>query len=407
MRRFNTISISVVALLMPAIASAHALPVGLSPESSSVLSHSPQTVSINFSEHVDPSASSLSVIGPDGSSVSGKAAVSTDRFALSVPLRDDGNGAYFVVWSTTSADDGHFTKGAYSFVVGQSTSSAPLPPARLSVVEVSNVSEAESSAIELAGNGIIWGILLIFILCIRPLAWRHASKKGRLRFGNVYSRLLVFGFLLAIVGEALQILTKSSQLATLNSTPLSLAAAFPQYLATAAGSETLYRGVAVLVCATVFFYGRKKILDSVRLTFYEVVMLAAMAIFAYYRAITSHVILESRLPFFVTATLNTVHLVTTDLWFGLPFAILVLFNLEDTRALLRDTMSRVFTLLSLCLASLCLTGGFITWALLKSFSNLLHTDWGSGFLEFLFVCLMMVCIHTLAVISRRLLMITT
>ena len=107
-------------------ASAHATPISYEPEASSLLEKMPQQVRIYFSERIEQGASGIIVYGPDGSRVDNDDAVIDSRNArfYGLHMRDGGQGTYTVSWQVVSSDDGHFTKGAFSFSVGKETKKA-------------------------------------------------------------------------------------------------------------------------------------------------------------------------------------------------------------------------------------------------------------------------------------------
>src|SRR4051812_39725511 len=111
MRRYALI---LFLLAAPLVASAHAAPVQYTPAPGSSLLVGPASVSIQFSERVDLGASALKITGPGGAA-SQKPVLSADGRTMSAVLVASSTGEYTVTWSVVSADDGHFTRGEYSF----------------------------------------------------------------------------------------------------------------------------------------------------------------------------------------------------------------------------------------------------------------------------------------------------
>jgi len=153
--------------LTPLAAAAHAMPVSYTPESAAVVDSLPQSLSITFSERIDARASSLVVRGPNGTEVETAKPkhAEGDVRTLTVPVRADGDGTYVVSWSAVSSDDGHFTKGAYAFGVGKGTQVVETS-ATSEVVKVATKSEALAMTVELAGNGLLWAALLLFVFVV-------------------------------------------------------------------------------------------------------------------------------------------------------------------------------------------------------------------------------------------------
>jgi len=72
------------------------------------------------------------VFGPDGSraDANDSAIDPTDLRLYRVSMKSNATGTYTVSWQVISADDGHFTKGAYVFSVGnESTGAIQIKPA--------------------------------------------------------------------------------------------------------------------------------------------------------------------------------------------------------------------------------------------------------------------------------------
>lgn len=107
------------------IASAHAMLVSAEPTPDSVALTSPPRIRLVFSEQVEPSFATVSLIHDDGSveqlGVSGDP---HDVDAIIAPLHGLRTGAYRVSWRVVSAD-GHPVGGSYAFWVGAKGSAAP------------------------------------------------------------------------------------------------------------------------------------------------------------------------------------------------------------------------------------------------------------------------------------------
>ncbi len=99
-------------------AEAHARLVSATPSPSSVVG-APKQVTLRFSEAVVPRFSGFDLVKAGGGAVSVRTAVAPSDGkaivgALSGPLAP---GTYRVVWHAASADDGHRTKGDFTFTV--------------------------------------------------------------------------------------------------------------------------------------------------------------------------------------------------------------------------------------------------------------------------------------------------
>ena len=107
----------VVALLVPAAASAHATLIRTVPSDGAVLAHSPEAVRVEFDDTIRVAAGNAAVANDSGTSVlAGKPTVAGHTLVVHLRngLRD---GAYSVRWSIVS-DDGHREQGVLAFAVG-------------------------------------------------------------------------------------------------------------------------------------------------------------------------------------------------------------------------------------------------------------------------------------------------
>ena len=129
MRRVLVLATIVVgfSLLVPVVASAHAVLLKMTPSSSQSLSAAPTQVQLLFSEPLDPVFSHVEVRDASGQAVdTGDSHVDPDNDQLlSVSVRPGlPDGMYTVVWRSLSAIDVHPDEGEYSLFVGVPVQSA-------------------------------------------------------------------------------------------------------------------------------------------------------------------------------------------------------------------------------------------------------------------------------------------
>ena len=89
------------------------------PAANSEVSPAPQTLTLNFSEGIEPAFSGVTLTGPEKRIIPvGKAVRNEkDNTQLVIPLNETlGDGLYTVEWHVVSVD-GHKTKGQYQFSV--------------------------------------------------------------------------------------------------------------------------------------------------------------------------------------------------------------------------------------------------------------------------------------------------
>jgi methionine-rich copper-binding protein CopC len=392
----------VVLFAFPISAFAHASPIFYAPESSAVVEVIPETVSIRFSERLDEGASVITVTGPSGKVVSvGKSKVaSDDPRLLTIPITPDGEGTYFVSWGVVSSDDGHFTKGAYPFGVGAGIVVAG-ETRNTDMVYINSASEGAAMTTELFGNGILWALLLIFILAVRPLlnSGAFSAEESLIRKG--YAFLLNFAVILVFVGGLSQIAIKADSLAGLHG--IGFVEALSMYLSTVAGSSTVFRLCAVAGVFLVFLLAGKKILTTKKVTLYEIGLIALMCVFAFFRAKVSHATANPFFPDFSVAV-NFVHLIEKDIWSGAILILLLTLSFKSLRAFFSALLPKIFNMLSVNLVFLSLTASYIIWLHLKSFENVFTTEWGAVFLNLLITGVLLVGLrfyHTVAHVFSR------
>jgi copper transport protein len=116
----------VIALAVPASASAHAYLVRTVPSASGVVNTPPAQVSLTFDEAVEPRFAIISVTDKDGHQVTdGRPERSpADPNTLVVPLKKVPEGWYLVYWRVISVD-GHPVRGAFTFAVGPNQGPQP------------------------------------------------------------------------------------------------------------------------------------------------------------------------------------------------------------------------------------------------------------------------------------------
>jgi copper transport protein len=109
--------ITLLALVAPASAFAHASVRATQPSYREQLRHSPRTVWVRFDQGVKAFANSISVVSADGTLVSGVTRSAADPRVITTTLGKLPKGAYTVRWHALSSD-GHVVSGVWTFGVG-------------------------------------------------------------------------------------------------------------------------------------------------------------------------------------------------------------------------------------------------------------------------------------------------
>jgi copper resistance protein C len=117
-RRALALPMTLLLLVVPGAASAHANPDHADPKVGSTVSKSPAQVRIWFDSDIEPAFSSIEVGSAGGTVQHGKARVDpSDPHLLEVAIpRELAPGTYKVTWSVV-ARDGHRTSGDYEFTI--------------------------------------------------------------------------------------------------------------------------------------------------------------------------------------------------------------------------------------------------------------------------------------------------
>jgi copper transport protein len=122
------VALAVVAacLVAPATAGAHAALLHTSPQASVTVNGSPKSISLAYSEVIEPRFAVISVTDAQGhSQVAGNPVRDkANPQQIDVPVHSMAHGWYLVFWRVISAD-GHPVRGAYTFAVGPNAGPAP------------------------------------------------------------------------------------------------------------------------------------------------------------------------------------------------------------------------------------------------------------------------------------------
>lgn len=383
MKRYLPLLALVLAAHAPA-AWAHATPLSYSPEASSVVKTVPKQVTIEFSERIDPAASSIEVYREDGSRADdGSGAVSADDpYQLATRLRGTGSGTFTVSWQVISADDGHFTKGGFTFSVGHSGGTAT----RTEGVQVEHRSDwpdAVTIWLELLGDAIGLGCLVLLSVVWRPAKHRGVSDDVRRETGKRLRMLLMLASLLIFAGGVAYLVAGGIELSA--DQGAAWMHGFLPFLHTVAGRSAVFRMVLGIVFCTMLERELPSLLAGGRTGRREQIYYILWCVIALLRAEVSHAAASNFHPEF-SIFVNAVHLFFKDLWIGglvvLVFGYLPAFMKQKDGASMRALL-RFSDLCVLALTGGGVSGVYIVWLHLKSIANLTTTHWGGEFLALL------------------------
>ena len=162
--------VALVALAVPASASAHAGLVRTDPVPNRVVDGSPAQVSLTYTEPVEPRFAIVSVTDPSGAQMTAGPPTRPGGTTLVTPLKRLQVGWYLVFWRVVSAD-GHPVRGAYTFAVGPNPGPAPQ-------FAIPSTSETAATPSLVAARAVLFASMLaaIGLLAFRLLIARPARR---------------------------------------------------------------------------------------------------------------------------------------------------------------------------------------------------------------------------------------
>lgn len=326
---------------------AHANYVKSNPASDARLAKSPSEVRVTFSETPDAAGSDLAVLDTAGKRLSAptvtSAADEANTLRVSVPVLPEGG--YLVSWTARSAVDGHETKGAFGFAVGNAPlpaipdigPSAP-PPAPLEVI---------GRALSFAGIAGVLGVS-VFTLFIRPPVEESERRRER--------QLIAIAGGLLVAGSALML--------------ASFGAGIPSRLLL----FLALRGIAGLVAIGALFLPERAVRPDARR---EIVAFAGLAA-GLWATLISHAAASGD-PKYIA--LDFIHIVAISIWSGgvAAFALVAAPAVRDGKALGAMTWRLSLTAL-VCVAVLITTGTLQALDRLVLLEDLYETPYGIALL---------------------------
>lgn len=376
---------------------AHATPITYEPEASTILKKAPKRIRIYFSERIESKASGITVFKPDGSLANTEEAQIDPRDAhyYSIGIKEGGEdlstiiarsdngdakeGTYTVSWQVVSADDGHFTKGAFSFSVGKETATGA--GQQIQIQHITTLPQAVTIGVELVGQAILLGAFLLFAFLWRPLRKQYGDGIYFPSFEKRFTTLVGAGIFLIVIGVVSFIIIKTFDLQQLRIADF--LATLSTFLGTVDGSFALYRAILAMALGAVFFAARKSIFRSDRFTRVEGILLFLLLIIFLDRARVSHAAASHFYPGF-SIFINFLHLVFKEFWVGGLIVISTLFLPLFSKAKHALARSFAFTLfskfVSIAFGGAGITGAYIVWLHLKDPQYIFSTEWGSRFI---------------------------
>ena len=191
---------TLVLLVTPSPASAHAELLESTPGPAAVVDAAPTEILLRFSEGVDPIDPAIRIVDADGREVArgaGDQSAGNDTIALAIEDATFAEGTYLVAWQAVSADS-HNIRGAFTFSVGEeSTTRTGL------FDELFDSDTAQSATIGLLGVGRFASYAGVALLVggLGTAATLFRSRAAARRTG----RVLALGAILGVAGSAVMV----------------------------------------------------------------------------------------------------------------------------------------------------------------------------------------------------------
>jgi copper transport protein len=371
----------VCALFVPFLASAHASPVSYTPEAGATALTAPASVSVAFTERIEPGASSLTVFDQNGNEVQeGKGTLEgEDGRTLTVPIKDAGEGVYSVSWQVVSVDDGHFTKGAFSFLVDASGKKFEGDAGGVQISYSSKLPEGIIDFIVLIGESIFLAVLLTLLMAAftrrrggLPL-WETPEVSAMLTHAVVIATVLYLG------ATALIFFSKSAELADLQKA--TLLTTLPVYLTSTVGTMLALKALAGTAFLCVFLAAMKKSAQRLLPMWAASVLSLLLLAILYMQSQLSHAAasyFHPKLSVFVTF----IHLAGKEFIIGGACLMAAAWFLAQRKGFTHRFVLPYAFFNALAAGMLFLatvSGAYISWLHLKHFANIADTEWGARF----------------------------
>lgn len=346
-----------VALASPA--AAHAALIGTDPADGAVLPVSPDGVTLTFNEPVVLTPRGIEVLDAAGSPVASTAR--TEDALVEVDLGETlGAGTYVLAWRVVSAD-GHPLSGSVTFSVERPSAAVDVRAASAEPAATDRL-RATVQGLEYVGLLLLAG-LAVFATWILPARARARIPRRLGILGGVAAGLaLLAAAALVPLSGAVRLGRSASAVAT--------DAAWDPGLV---GNELLALGLVSLGCAIAAGALALPAGPTGRARRAVLLLGAALAL----GAPTSVGHTRSRDPQALLVLADLTHLAAGAVWFGgLVGLVLVLPGLSRHDGLAAEVLSRFSAFAAVTLVALVAMGGVLSWRILGSWDNLVHSAYG-------------------------------
>lgn len=198
-------------LLWPTPAAAHASLVRSEPPAGAMLAETPEALTLEFSERLDPALSRVQLFDAGNRLVAESSSVEPDSpYTLRLPLGVLRDGAYTAIWRVRSTEDGHTTEGSVPFGIGvPAEAPVSLPPAGAPAPAEAppDLAAVLGRWLTIAGLALVAGPLGFGRLIWHPVAAPGPSDTA---VGATLRRQIIAGAILTAAGVGAELLAQAA-----------------------------------------------------------------------------------------------------------------------------------------------------------------------------------------------------
>jgi copper transport protein len=295
---------------------AHANLVSSFPENGASLAFSPEAITLEFSEKLDPGYSTLTLVDPAGRVVvPGPALIGASGLVMRLAVPSLPDGVYSALWNVRSLVDGHITKGVVSFAVGESTPpvSMLLPPGTPEPAAI----PPDALEVAIRWLGYLMSALLVGPLAFGALVWAPAiarSEQADPASGEGVTRLIrrtvVVGGIGLLVATLALLIFQTSQVISSAAAPGAWWSIFLQILG---GRSGALAGVRALLVGAIIAMSPRLPPPSAETGFAWRALTAFGGLMLVTFSLQSHAAAQQNLP---SVILDWVHMAGASVWVG-------------------------------------------------------------------------------------------
>lgn len=350
-------------LLIPGIASAHAIVESTSPVASSAVAESPTLIELRFNEPVEGKLASIKLFDDERREIEIGDAVRSNSdpsrvVAEDIPKLDDG--VYVVIWRVTSAD-GHPVTGAFPFQVGRNATN----------IEADIVERLLAGLATKSDLGVPLGIAkflaylgIVVLIGAVVFSWGSPLASTTRVLG-----LQMVSLLAATLGSAAVLLLQGAYASGRSWSSVIDSALIADVVGTRLGAALLAR-LALAAVWVVLLYAAARGASTHR-AWMNTTVLAAFGTIATF-AVSGHAGVQDRAPIFMS--IDAVHLASVSVWAGALVACAVTVSLGEEHV--GEAARRFSRLASRAMPLAVVTGAALGVTLVDDVSAITDTTYG-------------------------------